>query len=210
MNARDSMIKNQKLFNQTLGATKVLNLAYDNCDFKFSVGQSTDLKDRTFESITTGLFLNMHNGVLPEDLEYAEFIWEWHPNNEDSTNPFPALLSGDILPDMASIRRLKEHFQWHILAVLVNEHFPNFRSELGEPPSDFKLQLEKTSYSTAEAMYAKASTTNGNIEVLNSLLEQSGIRDAEVFRKYVVLVHGDLGALEKIDTILRSRRIEES
>ncbi|KAF8334019.1 uncharacterized protein EI90DRAFT_2852726, partial [Cantharellus anzutake] len=28
--------------------------------------------------------------------------------------------------------------------------------------------------------------------------------------KYVVLVHGDLGSLEKIDTILRSRRIEES
>src|SRR5260221_539876 len=141
MNARDLMIKNQKLFNQTLGAMKVLNLVYNNCNFKFSIGQSTDLKDHTFESITTGLFLNMHNGILPEDLEYAEFIWEQHPNNENSTNPFPALLTRDILPGMASIRRLKEHFQWHILAVLVNEYFPKFRSELGEPPSDFKLQL---------------------------------------------------------------------
>src|SRR5258708_17061837 len=107
-------------------------------------------------------------------------------------------LSRDILPDMASIQRLKEHFQWHILAVLVNEYFPKFRSELGEPPSDFKLQLEKMSCSTAKAMYAKASTTDGNIEALNSLLEQSGIGDAEVFRKYVVLVHGDLGTLEKL------------
>ncbi|KAF8334018.1 uncharacterized protein EI90DRAFT_2970358 [Cantharellus anzutake] len=88
-NARDSLIKGQKELNCMLGATKVLNLAYDNCDFKFTVGQPTDLKDRTFESITTGLFLNMHNGVLPEDLEYAEYIWERHPNNEESTNPFP-------------------------------------------------------------------------------------------------------------------------
>ena len=119
-------------------------------------------------------------------------------------------LSRDILPDMASIQRLKEHFQWHILAVLVNKYFPNFRSELGEPPSDFKLQLEKMSYSTAKAMYAKASTTNGNIEVLNSLLEQSGIRDGEDFRKNVILAHGDLGTLEKIDTILQSQHIEES
>src|SRR5258708_13950330 len=93
LNARDSMIKNQKLFNQTLGATKVLNLAYDNCNFKFSIGQSTGLKDCTFESITTRLFLNMHNGILPEDLKYAEFIWEWHPKNEGSTNPFLVLLS---------------------------------------------------------------------------------------------------------------------
>ena len=84
----------------------------------------------------------------------------------------------------------------------VDKYFPEFKSELGELPSTFKLQPEKTSYSMAEAMYAKASTTDGNIEVLNSLLDQSGIGDAEVFKKYMVLVHGDLGALEKIDTIL--------
>jgi len=198
------MIKSQKAFNHSLGATRVINLVYDNCDFKFTVGQPTDLKDCTFESITTGLFLNMHNGVLPEDLEYAEYIWEHHPNNEDSASLSPPLSSRDVLPDMGSIQRLKEHVQWHIMAVLVDEYFPEFRSELGEPLSNFKLQPEKTSYSTAEAMYAKASTMDGNIEALNSLLEQSGIRDAEVFKKYVVLVHGDLGALEKLDTILQS------
>src|SRR5258708_18154673 len=45
MNARDLMIKNQKLFNQTLGDMKVFNLVYNTCSFKFSIGQSTDLKD---------------------------------------------------------------------------------------------------------------------------------------------------------------------
>ena len=181
-NARDSIIKNQKVLNHMLGVTRVLNLAYNNCHFKFSVGQSTDLKDCTFKSITTGIFLNMHNGVLPEDLEYAEYIWEQHPNNEDSTNPLLALSSANILPEISSIQRLKDHFQWHIMAVLVNEYFPEFKSELGEPPSTFKLQPEKTSYLMAEAMYAKASMMDRKIEALTCLLEQSGIGDAKVFK----------------------------
>src|SRR5260370_3047260 len=85
-------------------------------------------------------------------------------------SPTPKRQTRDILPEMMSIQRLKDHFQWHIMAVLVNEYFPEFKSELGEPPSTFKLlQPEKTLYLTAEAMYAKASTTDGNIEEFNSL-----------------------------------------
>ncbi len=39
-NIQISLIDNQRVHNSALGATKVLNLAYDNCDFKFRVGQS--------------------------------------------------------------------------------------------------------------------------------------------------------------------------
>ncbi|KAF8333483.1 uncharacterized protein EI90DRAFT_2870307, partial [Cantharellus anzutake] len=80
-NIRTSLIKNQKILNKSLGRTRIVNLAYDNCDFKFGVGQPTDLKDRTFESITTGLFFMPPKEVLPEHLEYAETIWNTHPNN---------------------------------------------------------------------------------------------------------------------------------
>jgi len=66
------------------------------------------------------------------------------------------------------------------------------------------------SYSTTEAVYAKASTIYGNIEAIMSLLEQSGIVDKGVFEKYVTLLHGDLGTMEKIEGILHSQRIEES
>ncbi len=62
----------------------------------------------------------------------------------------------------------------------------------------------------AEAVYVKASTIDGNIEAIMSLLEQSGIVDEGVFEKYVTLLHGDLGTMEKIKGILHSRRIEES
>src|SRR5260370_42494189 len=58
-------------------------------------------------------------------------------------------------------------------------------------------------------MYAKASTTDGNIEALTSLLQQSGIVDEGIFEKYMILIHGDLGSLEKIEMILDSRCIEE-
>ena len=62
----------------------------------------------------------------------------------------------------------------------------------------------------AEAVYAKVSTIDGNIEAIMSLLEQSGIVDKGVFEKYVILLHGDLGTMEKIKGILHSQRIEES
>ena len=199
-----SLVKNQKRHNLTLGHTKVLNLAYDNCDFKFGVGQPTDLNDHTFESITMGLFFNAHQSVLPEHLEYTDAIWECHPNNEDSRNPLPPMTSVDVLPSHSAIQKLVDHCQWHIKAILVEEYFPEFKSMLSNPLSMFLLDAEKTLYSTAEAMYAKASTTDGNIEALTSLLQQSGIVDEGIFEKYMILVHGDLGSLEKIEMILRS------
>src|SRR5258708_12810521 len=81
--------------------------------------------------------------------------------------------------------------------------------KLGQPTSIFKLSPEKMMFSTAKALYAKASTIDGNIEALMSLLEQSGIIDVGTYEKYLILVHGDLGLLEKIETILRSRSIDE-
>src|SRR5260370_25178670 len=93
-----------------LGCTKVLNLAYDNCDFKFGVGQPKDLNDHTFESITTGLFFNAHQSVLPEHLEYANAIWECHPNNEDSRNLLPPMTSADVLPSHSAIQKLVDHW----------------------------------------------------------------------------------------------------
>ncbi|KAF8325575.1 uncharacterized protein EI90DRAFT_2862234, partial [Cantharellus anzutake] len=58
-------------------------------------------------------------------------------------------------------------------------------------------------------MYAKASTINGNIEALLSLLEQSSIMNTVTYEKYIIFVHGDLGTLEKIETILQLRCIED-
>src|SRR5258708_4176179 len=201
-NIRISLIDNQRVHNSALGATKVLNLAYDNCDFKFGVGQSMDLNERSFESITTGLFIDMHSGILPEDIEYAEHVWSHHRNNEESTNPLPKMTFLDILPTDTAQQKLDKHCQWHIHSILVEKYFPLFRSKLGEPPSKFRLVPEKTSYSTAQAMYAKASIIDGNIEALADLLKQSSIVDMKIFTKYMVFVHGDLGTMEKIDTIL--------
>jgi len=187
-----------------LRCTRVLNLAYDNCDFRFRVGQPTDLNEHTFESITTGVFLNPHSQVLPEHLEYAEMIRAHHPNNPDPTSPHPKMTFCNITPTSTTIQSLMKHCQWHVKAVFIEEYFPGMQLNLGEPPSMFKLSPEKTTYSTVKAVYAKASTIDGNIEALMSLLEQSGIIDVATYEKYVILVHGDLGLLEKIETILRS------
>jgi len=44
-NLQVSLIKNQRTLNRDLGWTCVVNIAYDNCNFKSGVSQSTDLKD---------------------------------------------------------------------------------------------------------------------------------------------------------------------
>ena len=104
----------------------------------------------------------------------------------------------DIVPTQGAGDRMKQHSQWRICAVLVMEYFPKLCSKLGELPSDFKLEPEKTSYSMAEVMYAKVSTIDGNIEALTTLLEQSGISDAGIFMKCMIFIHGNLGTLEKL------------
>src|SRR5260370_42646172 len=99
--------------------------------------------------------------------------WEHHPNNDDSVNPLPPMTSLDILPTNEAIQKLEEHCQWHIKVVLVEKYFPKLRTKLGELQSMFMLPADKTSFSTAEAMYVKASTIDRNVEALTSLLEQS-------------------------------------
>ncbi|KAF8327707.1 uncharacterized protein EI90DRAFT_3126663 [Cantharellus anzutake] len=205
---RISLIINQKALNKRLGPTCVTNIAYDNCDFKFSVGQPTDLKDRTFESITTGLFFAPPKEVLPQHLEYAQWLWDTHPNNPMAINIAPTINPTDAILMSEASFKLAEHFQWHIASVLIEQYFPEMRSHLIDPPSTFSLPPRKTEFSTAEAVYAKASTIDGNIEAITSLLDQSGIAKG-VFEKYVVLIHGDLGTMEKIEAILNSRQIEE-
>ncbi|KAF8324177.1 uncharacterized protein EI90DRAFT_3130115 [Cantharellus anzutake] len=169
------------------GSTRIVNLAYDNCDFKFGVGQPTDLKDRTFESITTGLFFAPPKEVLPEHLEYAESIWDSHPNNPNAPNVPPMITFADVLPTPEAAVRIMAHCRWHITSVLIEEHFPELRSHLLDPPSTFQLSPQQMLYSTAEAVYAKASTIDGNIDAIMSLLQQSGIVEVGVFEKYVIL-----------------------
>ncbi|KAF8316520.1 uncharacterized protein EI90DRAFT_3134333 [Cantharellus anzutake] len=209
-NLRASLIRNQRILNKGLGHTRIVNLAYDNCNFKFSVGQPTDLKDHTFESITTGLFFAPPKEVLPEHLEYAERIWDTHPNNPNAVNVQCPMSYFDILPMGEATFKLAEHCQWHVTSVFIERYFPELRSHLIDPPSTFQLPTHRTLYSTAEAVYAKASTINGNIDAIMSLLEQSSIVNAGTFEKYAILVHGDLGTVEKIEAILHSRWIEES
>ncbi|KAF8341236.1 uncharacterized protein EI90DRAFT_3116378 [Cantharellus anzutake] len=179
-NIRTSLIKNQKILNKSLGRTRIVNLAYDNCDFKFGVGQPMDLKDRTFESITTGLFFMPPKEVLPEHLEYAETIWNTHPNNPNFINVPAAITFADIVPTAAAVFKLMKHCQWHIKSVLIEEYFPELHPHLIDPPSTFQLPPHRTTYSTAEAVYAKASTIDGNVEAIMSLLEQSGIMEERV------------------------------
>ena len=53
-------------------------------------------------------------------------------------------------------------------------------------------------------------TTDGNIKALTSLLKQSRIVNKSIFEKSMVFVHGNLGSLEKMETIMHSWPIKNS
>jgi hypothetical protein len=67
-------------------------------------------------------------------------------------------------------------------------------------------------------MNIKESTPDGNVEVLESLLRQGGIREPEDnnfdlekdvnMSEHILLVHGDLLTKERLDTVQDSRSIE--
>ena len=101
---------------------------------------------------------------------------------------------------------------------------PYFREFLGylEAPEEIEpIPIVKTVIQPMFSMEANNSTTSGNLQALDRLLEQGGIYDPDVLddesynpetdiSEYVVLFHGDLGTGIRIRTAQEFRSIEET
>ncbi|KAG1906353.1 uncharacterized protein F5891DRAFT_1125666 [Suillus fuscotomentosus] len=113
-----------------------------------------------------------------------------------------------------------EAFAWHAWEILVHhgQHFQHFEKELCEPAPVERIPLHKTEQVPCRVMNIKQSTTDGNVEVMENLLHQGGIRDKNSndfdqshdidMSEHVLLVHGDLLTKEWLDTVGDSRIIE--
>jgi hypothetical protein len=98
---------------------------------------------------------------------------------------------------------------WVICSILVENLTPQHGYKLGEIPSNLRIPVKKTKHMPAFAMHSKCSRNDGNIEVLDKMMEQSGITE-EIVRRFVLLVHGDLGVLERVKSVLASWKIERT
>ena len=200
----------RKLLNE--GKSGLASITWDNLDFSLSVAANTQDNQAKFESITTGLTFQLEHGVTKDDLKRphvtpppADYPELRVPNRWVTQAP----TASDIRPPFEARDRVKEAMLWVIREILVKELAPELQQELGDIPSHLRIPQTRTTHRPIVAIREKCSTTDGNLNVLESWLKQTGITD-EVIRLVVTLVHGDLGVLERVKSIHKSRRIERT
>ncbi|KAJ3816301.1 hypothetical protein F5880DRAFT_1455786, partial [Lentinula raphanica] len=153
------------------------------------------------------------------DLRFVQELYQSSIHNPHAVNVIQPVLQ-DIIPQGDTILEpdpspvsIHGYLAWLCLQILVEQggsSFEAYKKNLGEPASIQVLPAqEKDVQYPAEAINADEGTYDGNAEVIVSLLEQSNTSDNEL-ELYVELFHGDLGTLERIEGLKRTRMIEKS
>ncbi|KIL59611.1 hypothetical protein M378DRAFT_14729 [Amanita muscaria Koide BX008] len=207
-----------------LGKTGCIALAYDNFDVDLKT--STPVVEKTGDSLrhlTSGLMFVLQHGVKSEDLRFSDYLWqrsEYNPVNIGkplSRKTYYDLLELCHEDGDADIEDSREIFNtWVFLRDLV-EHvdgFDNLRTQLKEPDVIEQIPVAKTDIYPAYAMDVNNSTVSGNIQAIELLMAQVGYgspddEDAIDIGESVMLIHGDLGTGERINSILKRRSIED-
>ena len=199
---------------RNLGDDGLCALAYDNLDFDFKTKEPTLENPGNFASITTGIFIPLGYGTVPGDLKVSEYLWEKSSLNphglRDATPPQPPSHKYLLKRVGESLPLVKSAMLWLIKSTLVNGFLPpEYKDLLGPIPSSTFIPIEKSTQYPARAMQIKASSTDGNVEIVENLERQLGTKE-EWYDSYVRLCHGDLGTQERHDTTRFFRSIESS
>lgn len=202
-------------------------IAYDNLVIDFgSPGQSiVEKSQRSLWNLTTGTFIN--HGYSLEDLRFANEVRKQDPyNDEEDRSPLPDYDYIDLLDkgslDSDGFDLHLRFFAWSLLHVLCTHgptFFHQFRSRVGDPESIEELPLRKTDQVPVRAMKHDNSKVTGNIDALEDMMAQGGIKrhspteepvsgEPPNVSEYVLLVSGDLGSGERIDTGKRRRAMD--
>ena len=212
MMVRSLTTERQKLIRE-LSKDGLCALAYDNLDFDFKTKEATLEKPGTFESITTGTFIPLGHGTTLDDLRFSDELWKKSPLNPQGTkdvSPSQVPSHRYILKRVGeSIPHLERAMQWYIRSVIAEYLPPSYKDLLGPMPSSNWIGVEKSTQEPARAMHIKASSNDGNIEIVENLERQLGTK-SEWYDSYVRLCHGDLGTQERHDSTTFFRAIEHS
>ena len=145
-------------------------------------------KPGTFESITTGTFIPLGHGMTLDDLWFLDELWKKSPLNPQGTkdvSPSQVPLHWYILKQVGeSILHLERAMQWYIRSVIA-EYLPlSYKDLLGPMLSSNWIGVEKSTQEPAHAMHIKASSNDGNIEIVENLECQLGTK-SEWYDLYV-------------------------
>ena len=185
---------------KNLGKGGLCALAYDNLDFDFKVKEPTLENLGSFTSITTGTFIPLGHGTTLDNLCYSKELWEkstLNPCGLKDISPVQLPSQKYLVRQLQeSIPQVKSAILWFIKSVLVDKFLsPEYHVLLGPIPSLGYIPVEKSTQQPVCTMHIKASSTDGNVEIVENLECQLGT-GMEWYDKYVHLCHGDLGTQE--------------
>lgn len=206
----------------------LMQMAYDNQDVGAPAAQPTVEKPGAFLSLTSGTYLRLLH-CQPDDFAHSQQLWDMSSLNPSRPLGSPApyrVTYKDIvrlLPVSPTTPRPAHValFGYHILRLLVTHHpaFSYYRAKLSSyprPPAAeglLEIPITRTEQFPARTMPFNAGKVDEQWDILTTLLKRAGYGDGRQFSvldKYCILVHGDLGTLEKIGPLQSSRVIEGS
>ncbi|KAH9011519.1 hypothetical protein EDB83DRAFT_2580346, partial [Lactarius deliciosus] len=166
-------------------------IAYDNFDINFKTSEPTLTHQSSFVSATSATAIPLACVEDIEVLRCSEELWK-----KDPRNPSP-LATPVVFDDFdlvkyhltdrynqpspgRDISPQQEAFAWHVREILVNhgQYFGNLSKRLGTIDSILAIPLTKTEQIPMRSMKIKQSSVDGNIEVMDNLLQQGGLGDA--------------------------------
>jgi hypothetical protein len=197
--------------------------AYDNFDINFKSSEPTVEHPSSFVSATSATAIPLFGVSNPEALRSSQCYWEKDPKNPSpSAQPIKINLEGLSAFHLQSSSRkapgqkfspLLANYAWHIRDILIQrgEHFGSLAPHLAQPAAVNRIPLHQTTQIPCRSMNIKESMPDGNIEVMESLLRQGGIREPEDKRfdpendvdmsEHILLIHGDLLTKERLDAV---------
>ena len=209
-----------------MGRTLLVGYAYDNFDIDFKTHVPTIEKAvDTLTHMTSGCMIRLDHGVTLEDLHCSDYLWAWSRLNPAiPTQLRPAGQCIDIVnlhperPHPSGLTQQQHWITYKFLADLTQygpPYFEQFRTLIQPPEPVDQIPVKKMQYAPVRAMDINQSKVAGNIQAITELLGQGDVGDPTMssdsvrdMREYVVLLHGDLGTAERVQSLMERRSIE--
>lgn len=218
---------------QKVAHTMLASFAFDNLDMNFAQGTATlETSHPTLTHVTTATVITLQN-VTQEDLSCALELWERSPMNPNRSVSIPPVSDNQLEkihpepPLIDNLTRRQRFNAWKFLHDLVHHgptYFKQHSQRLGHPETVDQVPVVKMRQVHARIIDTPCSTPKENGGVMEDLLEKQArlggeTQDPETQKispkfksllNFVILVFGDLGVGNHLQSYLASRRIEKT
>lgn len=206
-----------------VGQTLLASLVYDNVDADIhQLVPTAENPHNTMIHLTAGMLVSLQHNVSLEDLNCSQALWEKLQHMSSATIDIHKLRKIHTeVKHLSGLLQRQRFNVWVILHALLQhgpEWFRQYLPNLGEPEEMEKIPLARSRHIPFRTMDINPSTVGGNADALTNMFGQAGIGDptekgheqVTAIENNVILVHGDLGTGERLESLQHSRSAERT